>query len=107
MAQQVNNPTLSPQWLGLLLWHGFNAWPENFNIGGKKKEKKIGGGGGCVWYMQTLAILYKGLEYPLLFLTMGGVLEPVPCGQEQGRRYTYIYIYIYMLLFIQVKSIKY
>ena len=27
MAQKVKDPALSLQWLGSLLWHGFNPWP--------------------------------------------------------------------------------
>ena len=30
VAQQVKYLTLSLQWLGLLLWHGFNPWPGTF-----------------------------------------------------------------------------
>ena len=30
MAQQVKYPSLSLQWLGLLLWHRFDAWAMNF-----------------------------------------------------------------------------
>ena len=31
-AQQVKNPMLSLQWLGLLPWHGFSLWPRNFHM---------------------------------------------------------------------------
>ena len=44
VAQQVKDLVLSLQWLGLLLWHGFDPWPENFYIlwaQQKKKERDI------------------------------------------------------------------
>ena len=31
MEQRVKDLVLSLQWLGLLLWHGFNPWPRNFH----------------------------------------------------------------------------
>ena len=34
---------LSLQWLGLLLWHGFDPWPKNFHmpwLWPKKKKKE-------------------------------------------------------------------
>ena len=40
VAQQVKDLALSLQWLGLLLWHGFDPWPVNFcmlQLWGKKK----------------------------------------------------------------------
>ena len=30
MAQQLKDLALSLQWLGSLLWHGFNPWLRNF-----------------------------------------------------------------------------
>ena len=30
MAQWVKGPALSLLWLGLLLWHGSDPWPQNF-----------------------------------------------------------------------------
>ena len=32
MAQQVKDPVLSLQWLGLLPWHRFDPWPGNFQV---------------------------------------------------------------------------
>ena len=32
LAQQVKDPTLSLLWLGSLLWHSFNSWPESFHM---------------------------------------------------------------------------
>ena len=32
MVQYVKDPVLSLLWLGLLLWRGFNPWPQNFCI---------------------------------------------------------------------------
>ena len=32
MAQLVKDLVLSQQWLGLLLWHGFDPWPRNFHM---------------------------------------------------------------------------
>ena len=49
VAQQVKDPVLSLLWLSLLLWVGFNPWPQNFcmprtppktNKQKKKKKKK-------------------------------------------------------------------
>ena len=44
VAQWVKDPALSLWQLGLLLWHGFNAWPGNFHMlqaqQKKKKQKK-------------------------------------------------------------------
>ena len=31
LAQRIKDPMLSLQWLGWLLWHGFNPWPRNFH----------------------------------------------------------------------------
>jgi len=28
VAQQIRDLVLSPQWLGLLLWHKFDPWPQ-------------------------------------------------------------------------------
>ena len=43
MAQQVKDLALSFQWLGLLLWLGFDPWPRYFCIavGTAKKKKKV------------------------------------------------------------------
>ena len=30
--QQVKDLALSLQWLGLLLWRGFDPWPGNFHL---------------------------------------------------------------------------
>ena len=32
VAQGVKDLALSLQWLGLLLWHRFNPWPQNFHM---------------------------------------------------------------------------
>ena len=43
MAKQVKDLALSLEWLGLLLLHRFNLWPEIFHIlwaQPKKKKKK-------------------------------------------------------------------
>lgn len=32
VAEKVKDPVLPLQWLGLLPWHGFDPWPENFFI---------------------------------------------------------------------------
>ena len=32
VAQRVKDPVLSLQQLGLLLWHGFDPWPQNFHM---------------------------------------------------------------------------
>ena len=42
MAQWVKGLVLSLQWLGLLLWQGFDPGPRHFHMPGarKKKEKK-------------------------------------------------------------------
>ena len=32
MAQQIKDPALLPQWLGSLLWLGFDPWPWNFHL---------------------------------------------------------------------------
>ena len=38
--QQVKDPALSLQWLGLLLWLRFNPWPGNFlRLWGQGKKK--------------------------------------------------------------------
>ena len=39
MAQWVKDPALSLQWLGLLLWHGFNPWPRKFHMPRVHKKK--------------------------------------------------------------------
>ena len=41
-GQWVNDPVLLLQWLGLLLWLGFDPWPRNFHIpwAWPKKEKE-------------------------------------------------------------------
>ena len=38
--QWINDPVLSVQWLGLLLWHGFDPWCGNFHMPQVKKKKK-------------------------------------------------------------------
>ena len=49
MTQWIKDWGLSLQWLGLLLWCGFDPWPGNFHRPWawqkkkkKRKEKKIG-----------------------------------------------------------------
>ena len=37
VAEQVKDPALSLQWLGSLLWSGFDPWP---TIAEKRKRKK-------------------------------------------------------------------
>ena len=32
MAQRVKDPSLWIQWLGSLLWHGFESWSGNFHM---------------------------------------------------------------------------
>ena len=44
MVQQVGDPALSLQQLGLLLWHRFNPWPGNVHrpwAWGKKKKNPL------------------------------------------------------------------
>ena len=44
MGQLVKGPALSLQWLGSLLWCGFNSWPRNFHVPRvqpNKEKKKI------------------------------------------------------------------
>ena len=44
MAQWVKDLVLSLQWLGLLLWCGFDPWPRNFHmleVQPKKKKKNL------------------------------------------------------------------
>ena len=44
VVQQVKDPVLSLQQLGLLLWLGFSPWPRNFHmpwVMPKKKKKLI------------------------------------------------------------------
>ena len=44
MAQWVKDLVFSLQWLGSLLWHGFNPWPRNVHMlwaCPKKKKKRI------------------------------------------------------------------
>ena len=44
MAKQVKDLALSLKWLGSLLWHGFDPWPENFHmLRAWPKKKKKGG----------------------------------------------------------------
>ena len=46
VAQQVQDPALSLQWLRSLLWHKFDPWPRSFRVPWvqptkrKKKKKK-------------------------------------------------------------------
>ena len=43
VVQWVKDPVLSLQWLGSLLWGGFDSWPRNFcmlQARPKKKKKK-------------------------------------------------------------------
>ena len=40
MAQQVKVPVLSLQWLGSLLWQGFDSWPRNFHLPQARPKKK-------------------------------------------------------------------
>ena len=49
VAQQVKDLVLSPQWLGLLLWHGFNPWTRELlhAVGGAKNM------------LMTMFLLYK------------------------------------------------
>ena len=39
----VQNLMLSLQWLGLLLWRGFDPWPRNFHMPWPKKKEELGG----------------------------------------------------------------
>ena len=32
VSQRVKDPALSPPWLWLQLWHGFDGWPRNFDM---------------------------------------------------------------------------
>ena len=44
VAQQVKDLALLLLWLGSLLWHKFNHWPQNFcmlRVQQKKKKKKV------------------------------------------------------------------
>ena len=44
MAQWVRDPALPLQWLGMLLWPGFDPWPEELLYAvdaAKTKEKKL------------------------------------------------------------------
>ena len=40
MVQCVKNLALSLQWLGLLLWCGFDPWPKNFHMPQAQPEKE-------------------------------------------------------------------
>ena len=40
MAQWVNDPALSLQRLGSLLWHRFDPWPRNFHMPWAWPERK-------------------------------------------------------------------
>ena len=41
VVQQVKDPMLSLQQLGLLLWHGFNPWPWNFHVLQAQPKNKL------------------------------------------------------------------
>ena len=41
MVWRVEDPGLSLQQLGWLLWHGFDPWPGNFHICEAKINKQI------------------------------------------------------------------
>ena len=43
VAQRVKDLALSLQWLGLLLWRGFDPWPGNFHML-RRQQKKVCGG---------------------------------------------------------------
>ena len=60
MVQWVKDPTLSLQWLGSLLWHGFDPWLGNFicHRQGQKKKK--------VSYSELPLIPGKWLKYSLM-----------------------------------------
>ena len=49
VAQQVKDPVLSLQWLGLLLWCGFELWSWNFHMLQAWRKRGVG--------IQELAIL--------------------------------------------------
>ena len=40
VLQRIKDPTLSLQWLGSLLWHGFDPWPGNFHMLHRQSKKK-------------------------------------------------------------------
>ena len=40
MVQRVNDLVLSPQWLGSLLWYGFDPWLGNFHTLWAQSDKK-------------------------------------------------------------------
>ena len=40
VAQQVKDPALSLQRLGLLLWRGFDPWPGKFHVPWVQQKKK-------------------------------------------------------------------
>ena len=40
MVQCVKNLALSLQWLGLLLWCGFDPWPKNFHMPQAQPKKR-------------------------------------------------------------------
>ena len=41
MAQKVEDPALSLQWLGLLLWLRFDPWPGHFHMSQAEPKKLI------------------------------------------------------------------
>lgn len=40
VVQQLKDPVSSLQWLGLLLWCGFDPWFENFHMLIKERERE-------------------------------------------------------------------
>ena len=56
MAQEVKDPALSLQWLGSLLWPGFDPWPGNFRMPKQNKTKQYAAsrGLGCDEERQTI-----------------------------------------------------
>uniref|UniRef100_A0A8D1VGH1 glutathione transferase n=1 Tax=Sus scrofa TaxID=9823 RepID=A0A8D1VGH1_PIG len=44
VAQRVKDLALSLQWLGLLLWRGFDPWPGNFHMLRRQQKKPVSAG---------------------------------------------------------------
>ena len=62
MAQQVKDPTLSLQWLRLLLWLRFDPWPGNFHML-RSSQKYI-----FVYIFRELSLLRGSQKYIFMYI---------------------------------------
>ena len=77
MAQQTKGLVLSLQWLGSLLWLGFDPWPQNFHMPQAESKRKEKDKDGFRWLLPKQEYFCRKREWFGCVILSSGNLAPL------------------------------